>query len=219
MKEVKKPSVVPIYGTGAAILLYNLLLPMYRPLHVLLCAALAVAGYLVLLHFFPGTTVYVEQPEPAPDTGSRELDEAILQGRETIAELRQLNERIPDAEVSQSLSDIERLTQEMFRQVEQQQQKLQSIRRMLNYYLPTTLKLVRKYAELQDQANLGSVSAMLGQIRDMLRTVETALQNQVTRLYENDAVDITADIRVMEQMLRSQGLSGEQDFDLNQKKE
>lgn len=212
MKEVKKPSVVPIYGVAAVFLLYNLLLPMYRTWHLLLCTALAIGAYFVLRHVFPGTTEYVKEPEVAPNTGNRELDEAILQGRNTVLELQQLNKQIPDPVVSSSLQAIETMTQEMFRQVELQQDKLQSIRRMLNYYLPTTLKLVRKYAEIQDQKDLKRVAGMLEQIRGALDAVETALKKQLNNLYENDAVDITADIQVMEQMLRSHGLSSERDF-------
>ena len=173
-KEVKIPSVVPIYGIGAAVLLYNLLFPMYSLVHLLIYA---------------------------------ELDAAILQGRRYAEELRRLNDAIPDAALSQDLDEIERLTREIFRQVEQDQSKLTKIRRMMNYYLPTTVKLVRKYADIQGDTSLESVQTMQAEICRMIGSVKAAFRKQLDGLYEHDVIDITADIQVMEQMLAAQGLN------------
>ena len=102
--------------------------------------------------------------------------------------------------------------------MERDQNKLPKIRRMMNYYLPTTLKLVGKYAELQDQASLESVRTMLEEIRGMVSTVAAAFRKQLDSLYEHDVIDITADIQVMEQMLASQGLAGQKDFEVEKEK-
>ena len=209
---MKTPSVLPFYGLAAAVLLYNLFFPMYKLIHLLLCAAVAAAVFVVLRKLCPPTITYVKEPEKAPDTGNAELDAAILQGRNYVAEIRKLNDAIPDQRLSADLDEIERLTREVFRQVERDQNKLPKIRRMMNYYLPTTLKLVGKYAELQDQASLESVRTMLEEIRGMVSTVAAAFLKQLDSLYEHDVIDITADIQVMEQMLASQGLAGQKDF-------
>lgn len=218
LKEVKTPSALPIYGVGAAVLVYNLVFPMYKLIHLLLCAAIAVLVYVVLRKVCPPTVTYVKEPEKAPDTGNAELDAAILQGRNYAAEIRKLNDTIPDQRLSADLDEIERLTREIFRQVEQDQTKLPKIRRMMSYYLPTTLKLVRKYAELQNQASLDSVRTMLEEIRKMVSTVAAAFRKQLDSLYEHDVIDITADIQVMEQMLATQGLTGQKDFDMEKEK-
>ena len=218
MKEVKTPSVLPFYGLAAAVLVYNLFFPMYKLIHLLLCATVAAAVFVVLRKLCPPTITYVKEPEKAPDTGNAELDAAILQGRNYAAEIRKLNDAIPDQRLSADLDEIERLTREIFRQVERDQNKLPKIRRMMNYYLPTTLKLVGKYAELQDQASLESVHTMLEEIRGMVSTVAAAFRKQLDSLYEHDVIDITADIQVMEQMLASQGLAGQKDFVVEKEK-
>lgn len=141
-----------------------------------------------------------------------ELDAAILQGRRYAEEIRRLNDEIPDEKLSSDLREIERLTREIFRQVEKDQNKLPKIRKMMNYFLPATLKLVRKYAELQGQASLGNVRSMLEEIRKTISTVAGAFRRQLDSLYEHDVVDVTADIQVMEQVLAAQGLSDETDF-------
>lgn len=215
---MKTPSALPFYGLAAAVLVYNLFFPMYKLIHLLLCAVVAAVVFAVLRKVCPPTVTYVEEPEPAPDTGNTELDAAILQGRTYAAEIRKLNDAIPDQRLSADLDEIERLTREIFRQVEQDQNKLPKIRRMMNYYLPTTLKLVGKYAELQGQASLESVRTMLEEIREMVSTVAAAFRKQLDSLYEHDVIDITADIQVMEQMLASQGLAGQKDFDVEKEK-
>ncbi|MBQ1281028.1 MAG: 5-bromo-4-chloroindolyl phosphate hydrolysis family protein [Oscillospiraceae bacterium] len=214
MKEVKTPSAIPFYGLAAAVLLYNLILPMYRLHHLLICAAFAAAVYAVLCRCFPPTVTKVKIPEPEPDTGNAALDEAIRYGRTAAAELRALNDAIPDAALSASLDAIVRDMQAILRQVEQQPDKLPKIRKMLSYYLPTTLKLVRKYAQLQHEAGIPAVEEICREIVGSVAAVETAMQKQLAGLYEHDVIDITADIQVMEQMLRAHGLTDEAAFDL-----
>lgn len=218
MKEIKKPSVIPIYGIAAVWLVYNLFFPMYKLLHLLICAGLSAAVYFVLRKLCPPVVTYVKEPEPAPDTGNQELDEAILQGRRCAEEIRRLNDEIPDQQLSADLEEIEQLTREIFRQVERDQSKLPKIRKMMNYFLPTTLKLVRKYAELQGQQNLESVRTMLEEIRQMVSSVKAAFRKQLDGLYEHDVIDITADIQVMEQMIAAQGLADQKDFEMEKEK-
>lgn len=205
---------MPIYGIAGVFVLYNLFFPMYKLIHLLLCAALAAICFVILKKVCPDKFVEVEIPEPKPTTGNAELDDAILQGRAYIAEIRQLNERIPDQALSEKLDEIEQLMREIFKQVEREPNTLPKIRKMMNYYLPTTMKLVRKYAELQDQNDLSSVRKILNDISDMLDTVITALRKQLDGLYEHNVVDITADIQVMEQMLAAQGLTEQKDFEI-----
>ena len=218
LKEVKKPSVIPVYGIAAVFLVYNLLFPMYKLWHLLLCTALAAAAYAVLRKVCPPEVTWVKEPEPEPDTGNAELDAAIRQGRAAAAEIRALDEAIPDAALSASLASIASLVDAIFAQVEKEPDKLPKIRRMMAYYLPTTLKLVRKYKELQNEAALPNVNTMLGEIAAAVKTVEGALRRQLDSLYEHDVVDITADIQVLERILESQGLTGESVFEVEKEK-
>ena len=158
------------------------------------------------------------EPEREPDTGNAELAAAIRQGRAAAAEIRALDEAIPDAALSASLASIASLVDANFAQVEKEPDKLPKIRRMMAYYLPTTLKLVRKYKELQNEAALPNVKTMLGAIAAAVKTVEGALRRQLDSLYEHDVVDITTDIQVLERILESQGLTGESVFEVEKEK-
>ena len=210
MKSVRKPSVVPVYGVAAVWVLYTLLFGLHSIWQLLLCAAISVGVYLLLKAAFPGKTVQVEVPEKAPDTGDPELDETILQGREAVRKIRLLNEKIPGAAVSNTLRDIESTTAKIFAQLEADKTQVRRCRQFLNYYLPTTIRLLEHYVQLQDQGmHTKNISEAMGKIESTLTTIQSAFHKQLDSLFERDVVDITAEITVMEQMLRSQGLAGD----------
>ena len=79
----------------------------------------------------------------------------------------------------------------------------------MNYYLPTTIKLLEQYVVLQNQGmRVGNIDEGMTKIENMLEKVIAAFQQQLDSLFENDVVDITAEIRVMEKMMASEGLAG-----------
>lgn len=213
MQSVRKPSVVPIYTIAAVWLVYTLATGLHRLLDVAICAALSVGGYFLMRTFFPGTTVQVEVPEPEPDTGDRELDEVIRQGRASIAAIRRLNEQIPDDDIFKNLSALEDLTRKIFARLEADKQHLPRCRQFLNYYLPTTIELLERYVTLQNQGlDTGDVREAMGRIARMLYTIREAFTRQLDSLFAQDVVDINAEITVMEQMMQAQGLRDTKDF-------
>lgn len=213
MKSVRKPSPVPVYGIAASWIVYTILFGLRSAPQYIVCAAVSLAVYLILKTKFPGKTIQVEMPQRAPDTGDAALDQAILQGRAALKEIRLLNAKIPDAHVSAQLSEIELLTEKIFQQLESHRDKLGQCRKFLDYYLPTTIKLVSQYENLQEQGvRDGNIAQAMRKIEEMLDKVTVAFRKQLDALFASDVVDITADIAVMEQMMSAQGLTGQQDF-------
>ena len=101
----------------------------------------------------------------------------------------------------------------MIDQVEKKEEKLKQVRQFMNYYLPTTIKLLEQYVQLQNVGLKGeNISTAMQQIEQMLYKVIVAFQKQLDSMFERDVVDITADIQVMEQMMAAQGLTKEKDF-------
>jgi len=80
----------------------------------------------------------------------------------------------------------------------------------MNYYLPTTLKLLRSYATLEKQGingeNITSAKENIGRILD---TLATGYAQQLDQLFESDVIDIAADINVLENLMQQDGLTGE----------
>ena len=127
--------------------------------------------------------------------------------------IQEINDDIPDYKISAQLKQIEILTASVIDQVEKKEDKLKQVRQFMNYYLPTTIKLLEQYVQLQKVGLKGeNISSAMTRIEEMLDKVIVAFQKQLDSLFERDVVDITADIQVMEQMMASQGLTNDKDF-------
>jgi len=127
-----------------------------------------------------------------------------------ILELRDLNDTIADIEISDRIDRIEELTAKIFRIVEENPEKLPEIRRFMNYYLPTTLKLLYSYATLEKQGIKGeNITAAKENISRILETLATGYEQQLDQLFKSDAIDIAADINVLENMMQQDGLTGD----------
>ena len=127
----------------------------------------------------------------------------LQQGQASVRRIQELNDAIPDFKLSAQLKQLEILTQKIFDYVKQHPENVRQIRQFLNYYLLTTIKLLEQYVVLQNQGM---------RVENMLEKVIAAFQQQLDSLFENDVVDITAEIRVMEKMMASEGLAGTNDF-------
>ena len=224
----KKRSALPIYAIGIVWLLYAGKLNTFRG--ILSCAVV----YAILRIVLPGKKTdeppkaaapeqpqpkqAEKKPEPQPEPEPEEklppeLQSVIYQGKRAIADIRRLNDEIPDERISAQIDLIERLTAQIFDCVRKNPKKLSQIRQFLNYYLPTTIKLMEQYVTLQNQSlKTENITEGMQKIEDLLDKVIIAFQRQLDALFEADVVDITADIRVMEQMMASEGLTNKKDF-------
>ena len=214
MKTVRRPSAAPVYSVAAVWLLYTLIFGLHTVPQLLVCAALSVCVFLLMKSAFPGKVVQVEIPETPPDTGDRELDEIILQGRDAVRQIRKFNDEIPDEALSASLLDLETTIAKIFQQLSANKRQISHCRQFLNYYLPTTIRLLQRYVQLQS-LNLdgdSKVAEAMTKIRNAVEVIRKAFRKQLDSLFTPDLMDIHAEISVMEQMLQSQGLAGQDDF-------
>lgn len=211
MAKLVRKSPVPLYGAAAVWAVWGLLLPMYALWHLLAAAGLSVLAALVLRKVFPDTVLTVQDPPPEPvSTGNPEIDALIDQRDKALSEMRRLNDAIADEKISQQIDRMEKTTQAIFTHVAEHPQKLPQIRRFLNYYLPTTLKLLNAYDRMDSAGVAGAnIDGTMGKIESMLDTVAAAYDKQLDALFADEALDISAEITVMEQMLCQEGLSGQ----------
>lgn len=133
----------------------------------------------------------------------------------TLTRLRELNDAIPDEDMSDRIARLEAVTAKIFAQAESDPEKLPQMRKFLDYYLPTSLKLLEAYAEMDAQGIEGeNISESKRRIEQAMGTLVTAFENQLDKLFQSDALDLSADIDVMEKMLQADGLAGEDPFSL-----
>ena len=213
MANIVKKSPWPVYAVGLVWLVFGLFLPLYKLIHFLAAAGLSIAAYLVVQKLCPDKTFTVPDPEPEREpatTGSPELDELIRQRDLALSEMHRLNDSIEDPKISAQIDHMEAVTAKIIAHVVEHPRKLPQIRKFLNYYLPTTLKLLNAYDRMDAAGVSGAnIDGTMGKIETMMDTIATAFDRQLDALFGDEALDISTDITVMETMLAREGLAGE----------
>lgn len=129
--------------------------------------------------------------------------------------IRSANDRIADPVLSEKIDHLETVAGKIFREVEEHPEKQQQAATFLNYYLPTTLKLLDSYAKFEEAGIEGeNLSRAQERIEETMDALIKGFDRQLDDLYRNEAMDIDSDIRVMENMLRRDTASVEDDFGL-----
>lgn len=159
-------------------------------------------GRLMFTDFSAAQTPEEKTDEPPASHGPESRAEQVLQ------RIRADNDLIDDPVISQKIDRIELLTGEIFRYLEKHPERESELRTFMDYYLPQTLKILETYAQLEAQGvQTENIRKARAQIGEMLDQLTESYEKQLDKLFHSDVLDISADIEVMRQMLRSDGLS------------
>ena len=187
----------------------------------LLAAALSAVAFVVGKAVFPDKSYAVPAGQAAKETEKKEEKkpeppkdpevQKLLQERErALSEMRRLNDSIKDEKISAQIDHLEEVTGKIIDQVVAQPKKRSQIRRFLDYYLPTTLKLLNAYDRMAAAGVDGeNISVTKEKIEDMMDTIVKAFDKQLDGLFGEEALDVSTDITVMENLLAREGLAGE----------
>ncbi len=147
-----------------------------------------------------------EEASRIPLTGNQQADAVILKGQEMLNTIRDENIVITDETLSAQMDTLSDKCQQIFRTVSAEPSKAPHVRKFMNYYLPTTLKVLANYRTMQER---GVSYQDMQQARESavrcMNMVLTACQKQIDALHRENMLDISTDIEVMEQMLRRDG--------------
>ena len=132
-----------------------------------------------------------------------------------LREIRRANDRIADPVLSQKIDRLEEVAGKIFRIIEKEPAKKGKAGTFLNYYLPTTQKLLNSYAEFEEAGVSGeNLNQAKAKIQSTMDSIVAGFERQLDELYRADAMDIDSDIRVMETMLRRDSATVADDFGL-----
>lgn len=149
----------------------------------------------------------VEQEQRARD---QELNQMIAEGMECIRKLRDINDAIEGEVISAKLYQLENLLKEIFDKVRVYPDQMSQMHRVMEYYLPTTLKLVEAYKEFDQVSVPGEdILSAKAQIEKTLDTINAAFTELLNNLFRNRVYDVTTDAQVLETMLAQEGLTKE----------
>lgn len=141
--------------------------------------------------------------------GNKSEIELIREMREKyISEIRDANDVIEEKEISMKLDRLEKIVDEIFKQVEKNPEKLSEVRKFTNHYLPMTLKLVNSYKELNNQAIEGdNIKKAKVEIEKSIDLINGAFANLLDDLFEDVVLDISSDISVLKTLFTQEGLT------------
>ncbi len=222
MAKVKKKSVIPIYAVAAVWLYFALFLKLYALSHYITAAIFSLIIFFLAKGIFPTREFEVPDPAPseeekaeAPKEEAPPMDpkiQALIRERDlAVGEMRRLNDSIEDPHISAQIEKLELLASKIIDHVIQRPEKLPQIRKFMSYYLPTTIKLLNSYDRMGAAGVSGEhIGGTMKKIEDMLETILRSFEKQLDSLFANEAMDISSDITVLENLLAQEGLGGNQ---------
>lgn len=136
-----------------------------------------------------------------------EVQNVIEQGDAYVQKIRECNDAIPGEEISEKIYRIEVVVDKIFDRVEQNPDCVSDIRKLMEYYLPTTVKLLEAYAQMDAQPVGGeNIQTAKKEIEATLDTLNVAFEKLLDSLFQDAAWDVSSDISVLNTMLAQEGL-------------
>lgn len=152
-----------------------------------------------------------EEPEEIQDPA---LAAMIREGQDCIRRLRDMNDNIEGEVISAKLFRLENLLKEIFQRVREHPEQMPQMQKFMNYYLPTTLKLVEAYEEFDSVSAPGEdILQAKAEIEKTLDTINQAFEELLNKLFTASVFDATTDAQVLQTMLAREGLTGNKEFE------
>lgn len=147
------------------------------------------------------------QAANAPDPRVREV---LDRGDAFIAQIRRCNDAIPGEEISAKIDGLEHIIRRIFDRVRTNPETVQDLKKMMDYYLPMTVKLLSAYADMDAQPIQGeTIRNSKQEIEDTLDTLNQAFEKLLDSLFADTALDVSSDISVLQTLLAQEGLTGD----------
>lgn len=156
----------------------------------------------------PAATEPVKEEPKHRKTGDADIDKMIVEKDEAIEKMKLLDEAIEDEKLSAQIVHLESVTEKIVNYTVEHPKKKKQLGKFFDYYLPTTLKLLEAYGRM-DQAGISgtNIDSTKEKVEGMMDTALAAFDKQLDALYADEALDVSTDITVMQNMLKSEGLT------------
>lgn len=144
---------------------------------------------------------------------SEDVQKVIEEGNRYIEEIRRSNDAIPGVEISNKMYHLENVIRRIFQRVEKHPELINDLHKFMDYYLPTTMKLLNAYEELDKQDMQGeNIKTTKQEIENTLDTINVAFENLLDSFYKETAWDVSSDISVLKTMFAQEGLTEKNNF-------
>ena len=139
------------------------------------------------------------------------VQEVLDKGNAFLIEIRRCNDAIPGVEISGKISRMEQIVERIFNRTEQHPQVIPDLKKMMDYYLPMTVKLLGAYADMDAQPVQGqTILNSKREIEETLDTLNLAFEKLLDELFQDTALDVSSDITVLKTLLAQEGLTDDE---------
>lgn len=148
-----------------------------------------------------------KQPSSTPDP---KVQEVLDRGNAYLREIRRCNDEIPGEEISAKISRMEAIVQRIFERAKAHPEIIPDLKKLMDYYLPMTIKLLNAYADMDRQPIQGdTIRASKQEIDTTLDTLNLAFEKLLDSVFQDTAMDVSSDISVLHTLLAQEGLTGD----------
>ena len=148
------------------------------------------------------------------------VQEVLDKGNAFIRDIRACNDAIPGQEISDKISRMETLVRKIFDRVEEHPEVVPELKKLMDYYLPMTVKLLKAYADMDAQPVQGeNIQNSKREIEATLDTLNTAFEKLLDSIFKSTALDVSSDISVLNTLLAQEGLTDDELTRLRKEKE
>lgn len=141
---------------------------------------------------------------------SPEVQEVLDKGNEFLDKIHKSNDAIPGVEISAKISRMELIVEKIFERAEKHPEIIPDLKKMMNYYLPMTVKLLDAYEEMDEMPVQGeNIQSSKKEIEDTLDTLNQAFEKLLDSVFQETAWDVSSDISVLHTLLAQEGLTDE----------
>lgn len=152
-----------------------------------------------------------EQAEQVQSAVSPKVQEVLDRGNAYLREIRRCNDEIPGEEISAKISRMESIVQRIFERAEAHPEIIPDLKKLMDYYLPMTIKLLNAYADMDRQPIQGeTIQASKKEIDATLDTLNLAFEKLLDSVFQDTAMDVSSDISVLQTLLAQEGLTGDE---------
>ena len=144
----------------------------------------------------------------APDPRIREV---LDKGGAFLAQIRKCNDDIPGEEVSAKSYQMELIGERIFARAKVHPEVIPDLKKLMDYYLPMTVKLLTAYADMDAQPVQGdNIESAKRESAGTLDTLNRAFEKLLDELFQETALDVSSDITVLQTLLAQEGLTDDE---------
>ena len=183
----------------------------YLALGVKLVPSLAISA----VAYGAGTLIFKDRSKIDYSTKNTNLYEILKNAKSQTTQIFDISKQLEDRELIANVQDICNTSNKIIDTLSKNPGKLSQVNNFINYYLPVTIKILQRYDEIENQKlNSEESQKFMKSVRDMIAKIKEAFHEQLNNMYQAEIIDTDAELKVFEEMLKSDGFLG----DINIKK-